>query len=467
MRSVFVPWGVALGESERLLGDLSRYTRVDGIELLDFQSQIEKANYGAGISPALRVLSSSQGLGLELPVVGREEFKSAQRFMGEARSRGFRVTCNFVPMWSASDSFAGAALLDVADRRLTGPGDFPVHGCPNNPHIQRFGEHMMREFVRAWPDMEIMALNHLEYPWRIRWTNPKIDVGSLFSCFCEACERSAEEQGLDFSRMKGEAKSLLATLTRRWSGGGGGAPLTANADDVTHFFLGRPYLAEWLRFRMDSMTRYSRALIAAGREAAGEHNPKLRFGMEFQLPSLSPILGTDYLALSSDLDLIIPKFPDYLPGSVIPLFAKEVAARVGLDEGALLRFIREAFDLGPGPRRYTAYGEPKHILLYSNAYDYSIFARQMKYLQPLIGKVPIQPYIWENNNDSKGLRRKIEALASSGFDDFFLWSWGTASPANTSGRCKAYFDRPESPLPPRAEIPCPAVKTSMDEGQDL
>ncbi len=192
---------------------------------------------------------------------------------------------------------------------------------------------------------------------------------------------------------------------------------------MAYFFLRRPHLAEWLRFRMDSMTRYSRSLIAAGREAAKEHNPKLKFGMEFQLPSLSPILGTDYVALSSDLDLMIPKFPDYLPGSVIPLFAKEIAGRVGLDEGALLRLIRDAFDLGPGPRSYKAYSEPKHILLYSNAYDYSIFARQLKYLRPLIGNVPIQPYIWENNNDWRGLRRKIDALADAGFDDFFLWSW--------------------------------------------
>jgi len=423
LRSVFVPWGVALGESERLFDDLSRYTKVDGMELLDFHSQIEKANYGARLSPALRVLPSSEGLDLELPVVRREEFKAAARFMGEAKSRGFKITCNFVPMWSASDSLSGMSLVDVKGGRLTGPGDFPVHGCPNYPDVRRFGEFMIREFVRTWPDLEIMALNHLEYPWRISWANPKIDVGSLFSCFCKACERSAEEQGLDFPRMKEAAKSFLASLTRRRSRGEGVAQLTANADDVTHFFLGRPYLAEWLRFRMDSITRYSRALIAAGRKAAREHNPKLKFGMEFQLPSLSPILGTDYVALSSDLDLMIPKFPDYLPGSVIPLFAKEVAARVGLDEGVLLRLIRGAFDLGPGPKRYSAYGEPKHILLYSNAYDYSIFARQMKYLKPLLGKMPVQPYIWENNNDWKGLRRKIEALASAGFDDFFLWSW--------------------------------------------
>ena len=166
---------------------------------------------------------------------------------------------------------------------------------------------------------------------------------------------------------------------------------------------------------------------------------------------------------------MIPKFPDYLPGSVIPLFAKEVAARVGLDRDALLRMISEAFDLGPGPRRSTpAYGEPKHILLYSNAYDYSIFARQMKYLQapnrqstnPALHLGEQQRLEGPQEEDRGTLERRASTTSSSG-------AGRTASPASTSGRCKAYFDRPESPLPPRAEIPCPAVKTSMDEGQDL
>ena len=148
--------------------------------------------------------------------------------------------------------------------------------------------------------------------------------------------------------------------------------------------------------------------------------------MEFQLPSLSPLLGTDFLDLSFDLDLMIPKFPDYLPGSVVPLFAQEVAARSGLDKGALLQEIRDAFDLGPGPKRYSPYqpyGELRHILLYSNAFDHSMVARQMKYLKSMVGKVPIQPYIWESNNDKESLRKKIEALSNAGFDDFFLWSW--------------------------------------------
>jgi len=421
LRSVWVPWSLALEESDRLLGDLSRYTEVDGLELLDFRSQIDKANYGAKASPAVRVLPSNKGLDLDLLVLGNSEFKAAGKFMREAKSRGFKITCNFVPMWSGSDKLISTALVDIKGRHLGGPADFPVHGCPNNPDMLRFGEFMMREFVRTWPDMEIMALNHIEYPWVIDWVNPKMDLEGLFSCFCKSCESEAAEQGLDFQRMKKDVKSLVASFSRP-SSKGRTSP-SANADDVALFFLNRPYLADWLRFRMDSVTGYCRSLIAAARKAAKEHNPKLRFGLEFQLPSLSPLLGTDFLALSSDLDLMIPKFPDYLPASVIPLFVKGVAARGRLDSDALLRTIREAVDLGPGPKKYKTYDKPSHILLYSNAYDYSVFERQMKYLKPMLGKVAFQPYIWENNRDGAGLEKKIDALAKLGFQDFFLWNW--------------------------------------------
>ncbi len=417
MRSVFVPWSVALGESERLLDDLSSYTKVDGIELLDSFSGIEKASYSSAKRPASRVLPSNRGLDLDLPVVKRDEFKAALKFMGDAKSRGFKITCNSVPLWLGTNTLGDSSLVDVSGRHLAGPRDFTVYGCPNDPEVIRHGDFVMRELVRAWPDMDIMTLDHLEYPHMFLWAYPRVDLESMFTCFCKSCEETALEKGLDFLRMENEAKLLLATLGRGSSLGKQGAPPVFNADDVVNFFLRRPHLAEWLNFRMESMVRYTRSLLAAGREVARECNPKLRFGLDFQLPSLSPLLGTDFLALSFDLDLMIPKFPDYLPGSVIPLFAQEVASRSGLDTGALLQQIRDAFDIGPGPKRYSPYqpyGELRDMLLYSNVFDHSMIARQMKYLKSLVGKIPIQPYIWESNNDRISLRKKIEVSVKRG-----------------------------------------------------
>jgi len=426
LRSVSIPWSVALHESERLLDDLSRYTKVDGIELLDFFPRQDPVGHGPASGPAPRVLPSKRGLDLDLPLVRRDEFKAALRFMGEAKSRGFKVTCNLAPLWLGSDKLRGSSLMDVTGRRLSGPAGFPVYGCPNDPNVRRYGEFVIRQLVCNWPDMDILAFDHLEYPHMLLRAHPKFDIESTLSCFCPACDEAALKQGFDLGRMLNSAKLFLAYLSRGVSPGKTGAPPSVNADDVANFFVRWPRLAEWLSFRMDSMTEYCRLLLEAGRDAARTCNPKLQFGLEFQLPSMSQIMGTDFLTLSFNLDILMPKFSDHLPGSAIPLFAQEVASRTGADRDSLVRMIRDAFDLGPGPKRYTPClpsGGLTHLLLYSNAFDSSVVARQMKYLKTLVGKVPIQPCIWESCNDNEGLRRKIEALSSAGFDGFLLGSW--------------------------------------------
>jgi hypothetical protein len=415
-----------------MLDDLSRYTKVDTIELLDFVSQVEKPGAPAPRKYAVRVLPTSKGLNLDLPLYEKEEFEAASKFLKMARSKGFKVACNFVPLWLGTEQMAPSSLVDVNGRRVKGPGDTPTYGCPNDPKMKKYAEFMVRNLVKSWPAMDLLEINHMEYPHILLWVYPKVDVDSMFVCFCKSCEKAAKAKGLDFDKMREDAKALLTSISKpaggvkgskkRKSAGG----LATNSDDVVNLFLKRPYLATWLRFRMDSMTEFSRGLVVAAREEAKEHNPKLKIGLQFQLPALSPLLGTDFVSLSADLDFIVPKFFDYIPASVLPLFAQEVAARTGLDKKVLLRKLREAFDLGPGPEKYEKtpmYPKISHGELYSNSFDYSVVSRQMKYLEPLVGKVAIQPGILEPNRGKPGLMKKIKALSKEGFEDFWLWSW--------------------------------------------
>jgi hypothetical protein len=420
-----VPWKVAFRRPEELLDSLSRFTTVDGVELLDCSSQIESADYGPASGPALTMLPSGRGFDADLPVVKKEEFRAGLKFMSDAKAMGFRITCNFSPLWIGSRGLKGASMIDATGRQLSGPADFPVYGCPNHPDVKTHGQQMVRQLVNTWPDVDVLALNHLDYPHMLLWSFPRVDVESLFACFCNSCESAALEQGLDINRMVNAAKLFLAFLGRG-SLPKKNAPLSVNADDVVNFFVRWPRIAEWLSFRADCMTNYARSLLEAGREAAKDSNPDLQFAVEFELPSLGAALGTDFLSLGLDFDILVPEFSDYLPGSTLPLFAQEVGSRSGFDREALLRVIRDAFDLGPGPKKYAPqrpHPELRHLLLYENAFDHSVVARQAKYLSPLVGKVPIQPRIWENNRDREGLRQKIEALSNQGFDDFYLWSW--------------------------------------------
>ena len=140
---------------------------------------------------------------------------------------------------------------------------------------------------------------------------------------------------------------------------------------------------------------------------------------------MATVFGTDFVTLSYMFDWMTPKFPDYLPGTIIPKVATEIASA---SDGSwnleqTMRPIREIFDLGPGPDTYIPVSNPIPDILYLNAYDLSIPARQMKYLEPIVGKVPIYPYLWLTNNDLDHMRGKVKAVRELGFPGQFVWCW--------------------------------------------
>ena len=53
----------------------------------------------------------------------------------------------------------------------------------------------------------------------------------------------------------------------------------------------------------------------------------------------------------------------------------------------------------------------------------SIPARQMKHLEPIVGSVPIYPYLWLTNHDLDHMRGKVNAVRELGFQGQFVWCW--------------------------------------------
>ena len=104
------------------------------------------------------------------------------------------------------------------------------------------------------------------------------------------------------------------------------------------------------------MSDFVRTIVAAARESAARSNPDLKIGLEFFLPSASNLVGTDYNNLYELFDWASPKFPDYVPGGIVPEVADELAS-VPAASGTVddLRAAgRELLDLGPGPAEYDA-----------------------------------------------------------------------------------------------------------------
>ena len=221
------------------------------------------------------------------------DYAAALGFMDLARSRGFSISCHVLPINPNPPGLSHTACVDVSgapalDEDVAGARDLGglkfAHACPNNPEVQRFGETLVRAAIAAWPGLEMLDLNHLEFP---HW--PRTGLGEMFVCFCDSCHAAAEAQGLDFEAMKREVASLHEALCAP----GGPREARVSANTVATALVRRPMLAAWFNFRLASMSAHIERLANAAREAAAAHNPGLRLGIAVHLPAICDLVGTD------------------------------------------------------------------------------------------------------------------------------------------------------------------------------
>jgi hypothetical protein len=409
-RSVFLQWPLLLSQAERVLDDLAAWTSFNTIELSHLYLEGGLRGRGGAAEPAPLALPPGADLnGLPVPTTDAPTFETVLRLIELIRSKGFRIACNFAPLYIAPSELASLSCADATGAPV--PGHHPqvaVDACPNNPGTARYADAIARAFVAAWP-LDALTVNHVEYAL---W--PEIGLSGLFACFCESCRIQAEARGKDFEAMQRAAFDFLADLT---SPGTDALP----AADTLNTFILRPHLAEWLHFRMESMTRFTKGLVRSARAAATECGRMLDIGLECQLPALSRLVGTDFVALADVVDWLTPKFPDYVAASTIPFVADQIATRSGSTRVAeLRRAMRDLIGLGPGPDEYEPRPEPIDGINYSNTFDVSVFDRQMRHIEPLRGKLPIYPYIW-HYDDIDLLRAKVGSLKANGFEGYFLW----------------------------------------------
>jgi hypothetical protein len=413
--AVFMHWPVIVEEPERILDDLARWT---GINTLLF-SISNPRNWTGSDRQSTVVLPAADGFeGLSVQV-SSEEYDLMNQRVDLAKSKGFKIVCHVCPSLPFSKNLAALDSITIQGKRSDESSNLGmIWGCPNNPGTVQYGVALVRGAVKSWSAADMLELNHVEFPL---W--PRLGLVDLLVCFCDFCREKAQATGIDFEGMKRGVASFYEDLMKAQESSSEKADIISS-NVMLNFFIKHSHIAEWLSFRMSSMSDFIRTVTAAARETAAKFNPNLKIGMDFFLPSASNLLGTDFASLYHLFDWVSPKFPDYVPGTLVPLAADEIASKSGRGTAAELRVaIRELLDLGKGPVEYQPIDPPSEDLFYSNAFDTSIIERQMKYLQPLGGKVPMYPWIWLHNRDLDSLRRKIEAIREHGFDGFFWWCW--------------------------------------------
>jgi hypothetical protein len=413
VRSVFIQWSLLERERERPLRDLAERTTIDTVELshvyLVWGPRDPRAD------PAPLALPADVGFAdLPIPTLEAREFDRLRGLLELVHERGFSVACNLSPLFVAAPGLRRLGCIDVTGAPVPGLHPrLPVYGCPANPEVVRYGEAMARAFVRSWRPLDAVGLNHLEYPL---W--PQAGLPEVFACFCEACSALAAADGLDLERVRHQLGAFVESL----GGDGIAASRTLSAASVLAFARERPELGQWLRLRREAVSAYAERVVAALRDASAEAGAEVRVGLEFQLPVLAPLVGTDFSRLAPLFDWMTPKFPDYLGGSVVPQVAAELAAGTGQTAGLRQR-LRDLLELGAEPAAFAPSADPSEGLIYSGAFRPDTIVRQRSHVDGRVSKKPVHPYLWLYGGDLEGLRAKRKAVEQCGWDGFFLWCW--------------------------------------------
>jgi hypothetical protein len=275
---------------------------------------------------------------------------------------------------------------------------------------------MARVFVDSWRPLDAVGLNHLEYTvW------PQATVRELFTCFCDVCCARADGAGIDVERVRVEIRALHESAARTAVADGG----ALTAASVLSFLIERPELVRWLRLRRDAVSAYAERLVSALRDAARARGNRLRVGLEFQLPALAPLVGTDFRRLAPLFDWMSPKFPDYLVGSVVPMIADELASAEAAEPARLRQRLRDLLELGEEPPELSPVADPVEGLLYAGAFRPEVIGRQRAYVEGHVAGKPIYPYVWLYGGDLTALATKLAAVEAAGWDGFFLWCWNS------------------------------------------
>lgn len=236
----------------------------------------------------------------------------------EARRHG-------VEPWTCLGAFSAAEdEADLLCRSLDGqPRRWFGSGCPNHPTVrQRLLDRLLE--VAEWPVAGVLLDG-------IRFASPYEGRDTYFTCACEWCRYAAERLGFRHDHILEALNSLTAALDRQDPADLGRvvAGLQSPADllPLLHRRLG---LIEWLEFRAAVIHE----VVAAIEEALAGAAPAVQLGAYLFTPSLAPLVGQDYAALSDHLRLVSPMIYRFGDGpACLPAEALALAAIAGSGHG--------------------------------------------------------------------------------------------------------------------------------------
>ena len=196
--------------------------------------------------------------------------------------------------------------------------------CPNNPAAREKTLRRLRELLQRYP-FDGVFLDKIRFP------SPANGLDEVISCFCDHCRRAAGAVGLDLG-------SVARSLQQPFAVNAAAVATSHNAGEkswLDELVRGNPTLSAFLRFRRDSITK----LIAEAHSWASDLGRKV--SLDLFSPSLAPVVGQDYRALSRYSVWTKPMTYRVAMGPAglrleIPALARGIGSTFGLTESSII-----------------------------------------------------------------------------------------------------------------------------------
>jgi len=285
---------------------------------------------------------------------------------------------------------------------------FGNSGCPNHPAVRQ--AHLERVAAAArQPQVQGYFLDG------IRFASPNAGGEAFFTCFCDYCERKAQEWGLDWQHIRTDVGKLSASLAngealRIWQGLG-----TSPADVLAGLLL-IPGIAQWLHFRQQCIAEH----VQEVRDALKRLAPYKLLGAYVFAPAFAPLVGQSYHRLGPLLDCIQPMLYR-LGSSGDSTFMGEITSLAGLWKGANDDPLHESsacttalalYGIDPGEVRATlgALRQP---------YPPAAIGWETQRARSRLGpQVHLAPIIWLQDSDIAQTVRNVQLAGAEGFSLF-------------------------------------------------
>ena len=227
------------------------------------------------------------------------------------------------------------------------------NGSLASPHILAYGCALIRDLVRAYPEIDALRVDWPEYP--------PYSFSSLFTDFSAHAEVVAGEMGFDFAAMRGDVLALHGELRGALRDDDLARSLAADAPYwLLRRLAARPGILAWLRFKAALSTRLLATYRRTLNEAAGG---RIRFVPHAFPPPWSLISGFDYAAASAHCDGIgVKLYTMHWPMMLRGYGEALLAGNPGLSQALLARCLARWCDVrdddGPATVADYAYPEP-------------------------------------------------------------------------------------------------------------